>query len=115
MPGDWRATEVWNETVFREMNEWSHEDNAGKPDNVATYLCECSDTSCSEPILMMRSEYERVRAFAARFVIALDHENPEIDYLVHEAVGFAVIETLGTPARIARVTDPRRTHGRTDR
>lgn len=111
MPVDWREAEVSTETVFREMNEWAHEDNRGRPDAIESYLCECGDASCSQPILLSRSEYDEVRAYAARFAIALDHENPEIEYLVRETPAFAVIEKVGNPARVARVADPRRAGG----
>jgi len=109
---DWREQEATNETVFREMNEWTLEANdarfsADRPPDL--YLCECSDRRCTEPISLTRGEYEAVRAVGVRFAIALDHENPEIDLVLFENDRFATVEKfLGAGAKIARASDPRR-------
>lgn len=109
---DWRAQEATNETIFREMNEWTEEGNdtrLGVGPRIDSYLCECSDHRCSEPIRLTRTEYESVRAEPVRFAIALNHENPEIDVLVEENERFATVDKFhGVPAQIARQTNPRR-------
>jgi hypothetical protein len=109
---DWREQEATNETIFREMNEWSLEANGARPDidhRIDTYLCECSDRRCTEPIGLTRGEYEAVRAVPVRFAIALNHENPEIDRVLFENQRFATVEKFyGAGAKIARTTDPRR-------
>lgn len=109
---DWRDQEAINETIFREMNEWTAEGNdarLGVGPRVDTYLCECSDRRCTEPIRLSRVEYESVRAEPLRFAIALNHENPEIDRLVAENERFATVAKFhDAPARIARDTYPRR-------
>ena len=109
---DWREQEARNETVSREMNEWTEEDNdtrLGLDRSIDTYLCECSDPRCTEPIRLTRPEYESVRAVAVRFAIALKHENPEIDLLVTENDRFATVDKFyGLGRRIAMATNPRR-------
>ena len=108
---DWRDQEATNETVFRAMNEWSEDANGSSPADhrINTYLCECSDRRCTEPIGLTGSEYEAVRAVPVRFAIALNHENPEIDRVLFENQRFATVEKfLGAGAKIARSTDPRR-------
>jgi hypothetical protein len=45
---DWREQEATNQTIFRDMNEWTEEAN------------------------------EDVRSLPTRFAIALNHENPEM-------------------------------------
>ena len=109
---DWRDQEATNETIFREMNEWTEEGSdarLGLGPRTDIYLCECSDRSCTEPIHLTRFEYEAVRAESNRFAIALNHENPEIDLVVEENERFATVDKFHGPAmRIARVTDPRR-------
>ena len=69
----WRDQEAANETIFREMNEWTEEvadarrlGTGGHP--METYLCECSDRTCAEPISLNRREYESVRSVSVRSV-----------------------------------------------
>jgi hypothetical protein len=97
------------ETIFREMNEWEV-DNDSRPSDggVRSFLCECSDEGCSDPIGLTYVEYESVRSYPIRFAIALDHEDPEID-VIAEYQRFAVVEKVGAHAlALARATDPRR-------
>ena len=109
---DWRDQEATNETIFREMNEWTEEgsdDRLGLGPRTDIYLCECSDRSCTEPISLTRWEYEAVRAESNRFAIALNHENPDIDLVVEENDRFATVDKFhGSAMRIARMTNPRR-------
>ena len=108
----WREQESRNETVFREMNEWTEEasdDREGLVRPMDSYLCECSDRRCTDPIRLTRAEYESVRAVPINFAIALNHENPELDLVIIEYERYAVVEKiLGVGAAIARETDPRR-------
>lgn len=109
---DWREKEAKNETIFREMNEWTEEASDARHSTDRStnfYLCECSDRRCTEPISMTRAEYESIRAVPVRFAIALNHENPEIDRVLFENPRFATVEKFyGSAAKIARDTDPRR-------
>jgi hypothetical protein len=109
---DWLEQEATNQTIFREMNEWTEEANdtrVGPEHLMEAYLCECSDRRCTEPISLTRDEYEAVRAVPVRFAIAIDHENPELDRVVSENDRFATVDKFyGAPARIAREADPRR-------
>lgn len=108
---DWLDQEVRNETGSRARNERIEDIRGANGHGVATetYECECSDASCAEHITMTRGEYEAVRGYATRFVIAVHHENPEIDQLVSEGGRYSVVQKVaGMPARIARQTDRRR-------
>lgn len=109
---DWTDQEAKNQTIFREMNEWTMEEGdagEGNERTMDTYLCECGDERCTAPIRLTRVEYEAVRAYPTRFALALNHENPEIDSLIVENERFATIEkSFGEAARIARATNPRR-------
>jgi hypothetical protein len=109
--GSWQAEEATNQTIFREMNEWTKEEVAGDADErtMGTYLCERGDQRCTAPIMLPHAEYEAVRSYPTRFALALNHENPEIDSVLDENERFATIEkSYGAPARIARASNPRR-------
>jgi hypothetical protein len=107
---DWREQEASNETLSREMNEWTEEDtdsSMGLDRPIDTCVCECSDARCTEPIRLTRAEYEDVRSVAIRFAIAPPRE-PEIDLLVGENDRFATVDKFfGFGQRLARATNPR--------
>jgi hypothetical protein len=64
---------------------------------------------CTSVVSLTRNEYEAVRTDGLRFIIAIDHENPELDLLVaaHERYSL-VVKLPGEPARIALDSDPRK-------
>ena len=108
---DWREREVGNETRARDINEM--EDgilrHLGTRGSTNRYICECSDASCMATVTLTQDEYEQIRGDGVRFVIALDHESPELDLVISEHAGYAVVRKLpGFPARLARASDPRR-------
>ena len=109
---DYRDQEATNQTIFREMNEWTAEARDGidvGPAHLDTYLCECSDGGCTSPIRLTHPEYEAIRADPVRFAIVVDHENPELDLVRSENVRFATVDKIYGPAMaIARASDPRR-------
>ena len=50
---DYRAQEAINQTMFRETNEWTEDDTDGREGlerAMDTYLCECGDVRCCDPI-----------------------------------------------------------------
>jgi len=103
---------VRNQITSREMNEWTEETIDSRPHLLGlleSYVCECSDAACSDPIRLTRAEYEDVRAVPVRFAISLDHEDPESDVVVSENDRFAIVDKFyGAGMRTARSTDPRR-------
>lgn len=106
----WREREAQNEVRFRDQNEWIEKmsDSFGDSRPTQTYVCECGDGACTDTIKLTRAEYERVRSAATRFVLAPNHENPEVECVVAESSRFAVVDKFEALARrIALVTDPR--------
>ena len=108
---DYRAQEAINQAIFREMNEWTEDDTDGREGlerAMDTYLCECGDVRCSDPIRLTRAEYEGIRSEATRFALALDHENPEIDSVISVmmwSTGCLMSRPLrGLPARSRRIS-----------
>jgi hypothetical protein len=93
-----------NQTLFREVNE-RIETIAGDND-AAEFLCECSNTDCSSTIELSRSEYERVRSNSSWFVIKLDHDIAQIERVVSQDDGYAVVEKLIAEEYLQQ-TDPR--------
>jgi hypothetical protein len=109
----WQDGERANQMRARQRNEWIEAmKDRWESDSGATsiYACECNAGECVSTIVLTRAEYEGVRASGTRFVIATNHENPELDHVIVESNRFAVIEKLpGETAWAAREADPRRT------
>jgi hypothetical protein len=106
---DWREQEVENETRSRDINERIDESNESGAGTGKPFVCECSDGECDSMIDLTHLEYEEVRANGTHFAIATDHESPDLDLMVSERSGFAIIQKLpGLPARLANASDPRR-------
>ena len=110
----WREREALNESRFRLQNEWINgatESFGGHPFR-ATFVCECGDGDCAQPIQLTHAEYESVRSVSNRFAVAPNHENPESEVVVRECARFAVVDKLeGWGLRISRATDPRGGYG----
>ena len=93
--------ETRRQCLVRDANEAIETANDALP--LGTLLqpmrCECGDPSCRADVSPTRAEYEEVRAFGSRFVIHVNHENPENASVVSESAGFAVIELVTRDAR----------------
>jgi hypothetical protein len=61
--------------------------------------CECGDAECLERILPTHAEYEAVRAYGSRFLVHVNHENPETASVVSENERFAIIDVVAGDAR----------------
>ena len=106
----WREREARNEARFRVQNEWTSQapKSFAGPAATASFVCECGDADCREPIALTCIEYELVRAHSTHFAVHRDHENPESEIVVSECPRFAVISKIeGAGLHIARSTDPR--------
>ena len=97
-----------NQALFREVNEHIAELAAEWRQPVgASFVCECSDSDCTEPLDLTPAEYERVRADGARFVICPGHQLPDLERVVEGNRRYLVVEKFGPAAEIARAADPR--------
>jgi hypothetical protein len=56
--------------------------------------CECGDPACHARLTLSHAEYEAVRDYGSRFLINLNHENPENTAVLSENARFAVIDVV---------------------
>jgi hypothetical protein len=61
--------------------------------------CECGDPACLARVSLTHAEYEAVRVYGSRFVIGLNHENPESAWVLSENARFGVIDVVAGDAR----------------
>ncbi|HEY2666685.1 MAG TPA: hypothetical protein VGK51_07600 [Actinomycetota bacterium] len=112
----WREHEARRRAGIRERNEWTEEANVhlgshaptDPPAEADDYACECGCPGCQEKVGLTIPEYEAVRAEGAQFVVAVNHEDPEIEAVATKNDRFVVVRVLvRSLARIARERDPR--------
>ena len=110
----WRELESETQARSRDDNESTASARAGASTDgrMRSFRCECGDEGCTSVIRLTLAEYESVRAYATRFAIARNHENPESEQLIEEHERFAVVETVsGEAVQIARRSYPRQSQG----
>jgi stearoyl-CoA desaturase (delta-9 desaturase) len=111
----WRDRESETQARSREENESRGRPRGGPTiddGGVSPFRCECGDEACTCAIRLTAAEYESVRAYATRFAIARNHENPESEQLVEEHERFAIVETVSAEAtKLARRSNPRQWRG----
>jgi hypothetical protein len=61
--------------------------------------CECGDPICDARLSLTHAEYEAVRDYGSRFLITLNHENPENTAVLSENTRFAVIDVVAGDER----------------
>jgi hypothetical protein len=100
-----------NEVLFRDLNERLKEITesltAGDDEGILEIFCECGSVDCMERIRVAVESYERVRATPERFLVAPDHDVPEVEDVVDRIDACWVVEKHEGQARIARETHPR--------
>ena len=98
-----------NEGLFRSMNEQlkSLAEQAELDDRLLL-VCECGEPECEQPVRVPAEQYEQIRADPHFFALVPGHELKDVEEIVSERDGYNVVKKHdGTPARVARETDPR--------
>lgn len=97
--------------LYRDVNERVKEINTAFSEYVplGDWICECSDDTCSERIMLTPEEYEALRGNPRRFAVAPgeDHVFPEIEAVVEENERYWVVEKGGVAGDLAASVDPR--------
>ena len=98
-----------NEALFREINERLAQLNDALDEHspLGTWMCECQDTDCHDPVEMTLAEYRGVRDEPDHFVIVANaaHFYPEVERVVEETDRYWVVEKTGVAGEIAAELD----------
>jgi hypothetical protein len=100
-----------NQSLYRAVNEQIQGVNGGLADLLSmggSWVCECADRDCTEPMELTLAEYEAVRAHPNRFAVLPGHAYEEVERVVEEHDRYVVVEKLGEGAQFAVENDPRR-------
>jgi hypothetical protein len=109
MPDEKReARAARNQAMFRAVNEETRDVNEGFASITDTYaiVCECADLACLESIEIRRLDYVAIRGNPRQFVVAHGHVLPEVETVVAESDGYAVVEKVGEAGVVAEAMDP---------
>ena len=79
-----------NQALYREVNERIQDLAEGE--DMTEFVCECSNTDCMEFVALTNSQYERVRSDSAWFVIKPEHYISQIERVISQGAGYAVVE-----------------------
>jgi hypothetical protein len=93
-----------NQSLFREINERIETIAGGN--GVVEFVCECSDPDCVSTVELRIDEYESVRSNSTWFFVKAGHDMAEIERVVSENDGYAVVEKL-VATEFAEEVDPR--------
>ncbi len=98
-----------NEGLFRNMNEQLQRlAEQFELDDQLLLVCECGYPKCEQSVRVPAEEYERIRSDPRLFMLVPGHELEDVEEVVAEREGYnAVKKHDGTPARVARETNPR--------
>ena len=100
-----------NEILLRKLNERIEDHHLRVRPKVATWVCECADENCAQPIRMSIAEYEAVRVEPTHFFIAPteEHLSSDIEYVVRREPQYWVVAKVGVGAEMSRrEQEPRR-------
>jgi hypothetical protein len=87
------------EALFREVNERIAERADLFSSDKASFVCECSDATCTERVEAALDDYEDVRYDGAQFLLAKGHEQVEIERVVRRFPGFNVVRKMKPAVR----------------
>ena len=92
--------EVDQQCLVRDANEAVERSSRGTSGVTSMALrCECGDFSCRASLAVTPADYRAVRDYGSRFLIHVNHENPENSSVLSEHADFSVIDVVGGDAR----------------
>lgn len=95
--------------MYRTANERAKAwDERHSDTGVASYFCECAQPECRKKVRLRQADYERVRSDSRRFVIVPGHELPDVETVIEQNEGWAIIEKAPEVTPTVEALDPRR-------
>jgi hypothetical protein len=101
---DASATRVGQtQALFREVNERLKVLNRRleRLEPMGSFLCECGDVTCTEPIELSVAEYAELRDYPLRFAVAPGHVFPAYEDVVFANERFTIVEKHGRASEAA--------------
>jgi hypothetical protein len=98
-----------NQALFRSVNEKLKELNEAFESVTKTFAiaCECADVGCTGMLDSSSGDYELIRSQPRQFAVLPGHVYPDVEKVVREEAGYAVVEKTGYAAEAAEILDRR--------
>jgi hypothetical protein len=96
------------ESLFRDVNERIAESAQRFDDREAAFVCECADSTCTEPVSASLEKYEQVRTDGTHFLLVPGHEDEQVERVIERKRRYQIVEKFhrAVAARVRRL-DPR--------
>jgi len=88
---------IRTETLFRELNDAVQVYFRADGKTYSEFVCECSDVTCVDQLLLTRTEYTDVRAHPTRFFVVAGHERDDLERVVELNDRFLVVQKPVVP------------------
>jgi hypothetical protein len=82
------------ESLFRDVNERIAESAHGSDADEASFVCECADPECTEPVEAPLDTYEEVRADGTQFLLVPGHEDERVERVVDRRRRYRVVRKV---------------------
>jgi hypothetical protein len=99
-----------NEVLFRDLNERVEQivtTLASERPNELEIFCECGTGDCVAKLTLSLADYEGVRAHPERFIVAPDHDTPNVEKVFEKRARYWIVEKHEEEATPGRELDPR--------
>jgi hypothetical protein len=101
-----------NQSRFRDYNERIEPHNrvhTWTEPPMPDWVCECAFVECVLPVRLTIAEYEAIRAYPTRFLVAPSDEHvvPEVERVIERDERYWVVEKLGQAAETSEALDER--------
>jgi hypothetical protein len=87
------------EALFRDVNERIAESAEGFGSEDASFVCECSDASCTHRVDATLESYEEVREDGATFIVVDGHERDDVERVVRRRGPYSIVEKVKPKVR----------------
>ena len=92
--------------VNREIEHASEQLGDG-PKDLIEVICECGEDGCSQTLELSVAEYDDAHRERDRFVVALGHEDEQIEHVVTRTDRYLVVDKFGEAERLAEAEERR--------
>jgi hypothetical protein len=96
-----------NQSMFRRVNQQILALNTALADLTETFAitCECADATCVEVLQLRPKAYYEIRENPRQFAVFPGHVYPDVERVVAQRDGYAVVEKLRAAAEVAEALE----------